>query len=105
MTNGSRSGIGLYLHADGLRPERVAPFRSKSWEDSLPPELFLRAHRAALVNRMHVTGYKQETPRKILLKVSGVPQGVSASRQATPLLKARLLAPLPPASASGTHAN
>lgn len=77
----------------------------KSWTDSLPPELFLRAHRTALVNRMHVTGYSHETPRKIALQIAGVAQRVSASRVATPVLKTRLLTPLPSATYHVVHAN
>lgn len=77
----------------------------KSWADSLPTELFIRAHRTALVNRMHVIGYEHENARKIALRIAGVGQRVSASRHATPTLKTRLLSPPPPTSLSRPHSN
>lgn len=68
----------------------------KSWADSLPAELFLRMHRTALVNRQHVSGYEATDTRRIALRVTGVAQPILASRDATPALKATLLAPYKP---------
>lgn len=39
----------------------------KTWEEILPPENFMRVHRAAIVNLARITGYERDAQRSVLL--------------------------------------
>jgi two-component system LytT family response regulator len=67
----------------------------KAWGESLPETSFLRVHRATIANLARVVGYERTSPRTIALRLSGVLQPVSVSREATNEAKARLHARFP----------
>ncbi len=67
----------------------------KAWAESLPTTSFLRVHRATIANLARVVGYERSSPRTIALRLSGVLQPVSVSREATHEAKTRLHARFP----------
>lgn len=67
----------------------------KAWAEILPPTSFLRVHRVTIANLARVVGYDRSSPRCIALRLSGVLQPVSVSRQATREARARLHARFP----------
>lgn len=62
----------------------------KTWEAALPPEMFVRVHRQALVNLAlieRIDGFDSETPT---LQLRGVKQPVACSHRLTPELRRRV---------------
>lgn len=85
----SRENYTDALLADGTR--FFLRRTMKSWEESLPAELFVRVHRTTLVNLRHIeriTEPDSETPQ---LHVRGVPTPVACSHRLSPELRRRLV--------------
>lgn len=61
-----------------------------SWEEILPPALFMRVHRSAVVNLARITAYRRDAARALTLQVQPVNEPVAVGRQFWPELKARL---------------
>jgi two-component system LytT family response regulator len=64
----------------------------KSWEDSLPAEIFVRVHRLAIVNLAHLRRSDRATDETTLLTLTGVVEPVRGSFRYAQGLRARLAA-------------
>ena len=62
----------------------------KAWEDLLPPALFMRVHRAMLVNVGRVAGYQRDPQRAVTLQVQGRTDPVPVGRMFWRDVKLRL---------------
>ena len=62
----------------------------KAWEERLPPTLFVRVHREAIVGLAHYRGFDRVSDETTLLRLAGVPESVRASYRYIAALRAGL---------------
>ncbi len=62
----------------------------KSWEDTLPPRLFMRVHRTRIVNLARVTACRRASDARTLIELEGLQNPISASRYRWNELRSRL---------------
>lgn len=85
FSNGNYSDVQLRT---GQRMLTRRPM--KTWEEALPPALFLRVHRQAIVNLTWVESHRADSRETIELRVTGVRDAVGVSRHCVQTVLERL---------------